>query len=113
MGNKLNIRFWDYINCPVKIKLKPNQELIYTQSYYNGEGYTHTIYGWLYQDNKLIYKVGTDTTDCDGRLTTYDEFECNLTELHSEYNKEYQLFFPNWKRVNSHQRDFFAEAAGY
>ena len=109
----MNVHFWDYIHCPVKITLKPNQELKYSQFYYNSEGYTSKLHGWEYKDNKVYYKLAVDAIDCDGRMTTYDEYECDINELHSYHNSESNLNLPNWKEVTHSQRDFFAEAAGY
>ena len=46
-------------------------------------------------------------------MTTYDEYECDISSLHAYHNTESNLDFPKWKEVNHEQRDFFAEAAGY
>lgn len=111
--NSTNARFWDYFSSPVKITLKPNQELKYYKHSYNGEGYDINITTYKYENNKVICTIFDDGWDCDGRLSSYNVFECSINKLKSHFNIHNNLFMPDWQRVESSQRDYAAEEMGF
>lgn len=96
-----NIRFWDYINSPVKLTLKPGQTLHHTKQYFNGEGYSIDCISWSFNYDKLKCIVFSDGFDCDGRLRTYQEYESPITEidLYSYFNKNTNMWTPSWTRI--------------
>ena len=111
----MNIRFWDYVtSTPVKLKLTPGQKLTYKKYYNDDEGWTLKVTSWEYIENQLICVHFTDGTDCDGRLSTFNAYICELNELYSgSINEEFGIKYPKWKSLKSEQRDYSAENMGY
>lgn len=119
---KQNARFWIYVNDGfVKLTLQPGQELRWHHAWHNGEGWSAEGYTWLYADDEpTVYEThDTDGRDCDGRLSTHDEFYCPIAELQTtaERPDQWEGFWadrkPNWERLKAWQRDYAAEAMGY
>jgi hypothetical protein len=71
-----------------------------------------TKLAWSLDDGVLRNIVATDGVDCDGRMSTYDEYVCPVEDRHSRPNMEGWLM-PAWESADSSQRDYSAEAAGY
>jgi len=96
-----NIRFWDYVYSPVKITLKPGQTLHHCKRYFNGEGNSIDCISWSYIDNHLKAIVFSDGFDCDGRLTTYSEYQCKILEtgLETYFNEYAQKNTPLWTKI--------------
>jgi hypothetical protein len=77
------------------------------------EGFHSSSTEWeLVEDEGRVLKTSeTDSRDCDGPHQSYRLEACPLTDLHARASNDRLL--PAWKTVNAHQRDHFAEAAGY
>ena len=124
----MNIRFWAFNqNCNwVKITLRPGESLTHRKVWFNGEGWSLFEETWksCIEDRQVTCTRFSDGTDCDGRLTTTDRFVCPWEELKDERRTmdvdvglrsrhEAEIQRPNWRRLDSWQRDYYAEAMGY
>ena len=113
---KRNARFWAFINLsPVKITLKPDQELYWGWRRRSEEGWDAEYETWLLEDGVVTSTVDTDGCDCDGRLSTHQSFVCPVERLQDGHQpEEYpDVVYPAWEREEASQRDYAAEAAGY
>lgn len=110
------IKFWEFINGnPVKIKIKPNQQLRYYKVTQHDEGFNSVNYTWILEDNELICTIYTYGKDCDGPLSTLNVFTCDIENVTSG-NKDEEfddVIYPKWEYKHSSQRDYYAEAMGY
>lgn len=88
----------------VVLTLRPEQSLSWDHYENHDEGWSSTWTIWRYRDGKLQLEQATDGTDCDGRLSTHVELVAVVPASGA---------FPHWDEVNSGQRDYAAEAAGY
>jgi hypothetical protein len=80
----------------------------------NEEGYSYTSYQFEHEGDLIRLQIASQAQDCDGRLDTYSEFTCSLDKLAARpASGGYDLMLPEWEKVDSHQRDYAAEAAGY
>jgi len=100
-----NARFSvDHAGSAVILTLRPGQSLSWGHYYNHEEGWSSEGCTWRYRDGKLHVEHDTDGTDCDGRLSTHVELVADVPASGA---------FPHWDEVNSGQRDYAAEAAGY
>jgi hypothetical protein len=112
----MNARFWVFVNGnDVKLTLKPGQGLQWGKSWRHDEGWSSEDYYWRYpKDGGVIFRShGTDGTDCDGRMSTIHESFCFPEDLQAHFVDEDTPMLPKWERINSRQRDYQAERAGY
>jgi hypothetical protein len=73
------------------------------------------------EGGNVILEVTTHSQDCDGPLSTYDDYICPIQDLYGHDAKDFingewleiGVKTPLWERTESHQRDYFAEAMGY
>lgn len=88
------------------------------------EGWNQVHAQWTYETDEagqvwVLHTCATDGSDCDGRLMTYCEVRCPLDRLAAvapqvpEGYPPAPYMLPNWQAVQSGQRDYAAEAAGY
>jgi len=120
----VNARFWFYwIGSWVKLTVFPNVPLsLYTggetEEGWNSYGVTFE----LDEDGLLTAAHWSDGRDCDGRLSTCDDFGVPLLALQrlgsardnrNPDNSYAERTAPEWIRERSFQRDYFAEAMGY
>ncbi len=111
-----NARFLIFVNDGfVKVTLRDGQALHWSKAWHNGEGWSAEGLSLSY-DGGIVRRVDfTDGTDCDGRLSTTVETECDCGKLAgrdvSLDGERWRL--PQWEEVNSSQYDQFAEMAGY
>ena len=124
----MNIRFWKFNQNWnwVKITLRPGQKLTHRKVWFNGEGWSLFEETWksCIEDRQVTCTRFSDGRDCDGRLTTEDQFVCSWEDLKADRSTmdvdgglrtshEVEIQRPTWKRLDSWQRDSFAEAMGY
>jgi len=132
--NPPNARFWVYPRCgsPVKLTLRPDQELTVYYTWSHEEGWSAEGYTWSHEGDHLREEHFTDGCDCDGRLSTTTIRTCRLARLveiepYCETSLDYTVMseleaawegvrWPDWQRQpfpGSYRRDYTAEAAGY
>ncbi|HEY9665071.1 MAG TPA: hypothetical protein V6C65_42060 [Allocoleopsis sp.] len=92
MTNK-NARFW-YFNRStfgwVKLTLKPEQKLYFSERFRTEEGFSCVYELYVNTDNRLLRAYSTDSRDCDGRHCSYEYLACALEETQFyplEYDK--------------------------
>jgi hypothetical protein len=110
-----NARFWDCVGYGwVKITLRPGQQLHHSSGGPTDEGYHWVASTWEHDHDQVRMIEASRSRDCDGRLDTYTEHVCPLAELNAKpWDPSPSGRIPKWRRVNSSQRDYAAEAAGY
>lgn len=138
--NPPNARFWVYPHCgsPVKLTLRPGQELTTYYGWRHEEGWSAEGDTWTHGGDHVRHEHFTDGCDCDGRLSTTTICTCPLDLLivreptteyprseafsldytvRSEFLAAWEgVRWPDWQRQpfpESHQRDYAAEAMGY
>lgn len=112
-----NARFTHWLDADntVRITLRPGQTLSWGKGWRHEEGWSSVSYTWTHTGDGILEAFASDGTDCDGRLSRYSETFCPLDRLAShawEWNGSMQ-YTPAWEPVESSQRDYQAEAAGY
>lgn len=117
-------RIWIYrtqTETWVKITITEAKPVELYRAYRHNEGWSSEYEKYsieTLEDGRVgvLSEQTTDGTDCDGRLTQrYDYFAPldQLTAYRNEYTPDYVRGLPDWERVSSSQRDYYAEAAGY
>ena len=122
MQQPRNARFWVHVNGgPVKLTLRPDQELSWGYAVRTDEGWASESYTWSHEGDHVRLKWCDDGVDCDGRLTRYGESHASLDELlvdppscsDSERHVYENVLWPLWRKDYAGQRDEYAEMAGY
>lgn len=130
MSMRTNARFWVYVNGgPVKITLRPGQQLSWSCGGPTDEGWSRESETWGYDCEDHVGEVFRqwchDGRDCDGRLTREGEDVCDLADLRREWpgglddmsqaerDGWRDVRWPAWRKAKSCQYDEYAEAAGY
>ena len=110
-----NARFWEFAHgSPVKVTLRPGERKSWGTAQQTEEGWESEWVIWEHAGDKVLRESGADGTDCDGRLSTFNEYVCPLNKLHwGGWGGEGIGRFPEWEKLDSSQRDYAAEAAGY
>lgn len=112
-----NARFWLMTDHgPVKLTLAPGQTLQFSSGGPTDEGYSYTGTAITYEaeDHRLRLEVTTEARDCDGPLSTWDDFQVDLHDLKGiPAQDDSGIAFPNWERWTSGQYDAYAARAGY
>lgn len=109
-------RFWhiSHTGENVKITIRKGEILSHSHAMETDEGWLSKWVRWSFDGEVLRAEYKTDGTDCDGRLSSWGESECPVSDLESGYvDEEEGIAFPSWRKVGSGQRDYAAEAAGY
>ena len=116
----MNAKFWVYSgdeSSPVKLTLRPGQELTHYHFEYTDEGWSSETNTWRF-DGELVYrKWCTDGRDCDGRLSHGGSDVCELRKLSAR--EPYEPIdgcagVPEWKEDEpTLTYDEYAQAAGY
>lgn len=108
-----NARFWTYVNKgPVKLTLRFGQSLTWSKWERTDEGWSSEGYTWTHEEQGVRRQWGSDGVDCDGRLRQGGELYAPLAALHAGRTVD-DVTYPAWEKVESWQRDYQAEAAGY
>lgn len=107
------VRFWAiYRGSPVRLTLHQGKGLSWQFSHPTEEGYHEEGATYFLNGDTLTQEWWYDGRDCDGRMTREGECECRIDQLAAGY-QEGEITWPKWEPVNSRQRDYAAEAAGY
>lgn len=117
-----NARFWTWIqDGPVKLTLRPGQELAHSMGGPCEEGYHYELTYWRFDGQRVTCGSESSSRDCDGPHEYHSVAEAPLDQL-SAYEPWSQdnddpalkgIRFPDWKQTDASQRDRFAEAMGY
>lgn len=105
----MNARFKIYVHgSPVMITLKPHKPIAHSEGGPTDEGYEweRTIYE--FDGYYVTATYAHESSCCDGRFSSNREMRCPVGLLRASKRRS-----PMWEKVNSSQRDYFAEAAGY
>lgn len=112
-----NARFWvwhqdDY----VKLTLTPSRPAL--ETYHRSaheEGWASRYTRWELSDGVVLRVSEDDGRDCDGRMSSSEECECQLDRLaaHEVPWIPGAPRLPDWELASRGQRDYSAEAAGY
>jgi hypothetical protein len=109
----MNARFWAYVNDgQVKITLRPMQTASWSKRWAHEEGWSAEGETWTHWRDHIERTVWTDGRDCDGRMSTETVLRCDLAHLMDDERPDREPY-PDWQRIESSQRDYQAEAAGY
>jgi hypothetical protein len=109
-----NARFWVVWNTDlVKLTLAPGQRLELFQLQRHEEGWSSSGKSFEHTGEAILQEIHDDGTDCDGRLTYSSTSVCPLAELAAFVSDYFEEPLPRWTVLESEQRDFNAEAAGY
>ena len=125
-----NARFWVYWHDGwVKLTLKPEQSLEVGYGRLHDEGWCRYHQSWEHDGDRVLCASTSESADCDGRHSDYDDCECLLENLAAvqheklcDFSDEYPEGFmpdfdapltPKWEHIKASQYDQFAEAAGY
>ena len=102
-----------------KISIKSGQEAHFHEHHYHDEGWSSSSMSVTRRGNTLRLRRRTDGTDCDGRMSTYGEFTCHVSQRAAyrawapRGEKRPRVCYPRWEEVESNQRDYAAERMGY
>jgi hypothetical protein len=109
-----NARFWVIWNADlVKLTLAPGQRLSLFHAERHEEGWHCIRKSFEHTGEAILQEIHNDGTDCDGRLTYSSTSACPLAELGAFVSDCCKEPLPRWTVLESEQRDFSAEAAGY
>lgn len=122
-----NARFWVYVNGgPVRLTLKPGQQLQHHTWERHEEGWSSEATSWEYPDDEdAVYREWClDGRDCDGRLTRHGADRCDVAnlsdgvEIDNEFYEDHHYwtgkFWPAWDQHEPGMTyDEFAQASGY
>lgn len=104
------IRFWYWSkNSVVKLVLHPGQVIETGRSGRHDEGWSSSSERLYFDGVKVWRDWWSDGTDCDGRMSASGQ-DVMVDPVGHEHHG---LRLPTWERVESGQRDYAAEAAGY
>lgn len=112
----MNARFWAWYNgSPVRLTIRQGQTLRWATGGRTDEGWFRECVEWELLGMILYRRDFADGADCDGRLSTSAECYCHLEDLASGSTDpdDPAIGYPCWERLESSQRDYAAEAAGY
>lgn len=98
----------------VRLKLRPGAAPLHVWSGGpDDEGWSSRGERWWVEDGVIHNDVATDGRDCDGRMSTHEEYHCPVELRHASFNEYTGYLMPAWERGKSGQRDYSAEAMGY
>lgn len=113
----MTARFWVWWNDGwVKLSLRKARPLFVSTFSYTDEGWSREECSWEFDGRKIIRSWTIEEKDCDGRLDRYGDEETDILHLkdcESPDSWEQGIKFPSWRKVDSSQRDEYAELAGY
>lgn len=121
-------RFWTYVNGGwVKLSLRDDQELHWDRYERADEGWGGEERTWCRYGDTVTEIITHAGTDCDGYLSRTDRYACPVTSLAAVPPETVVVWAegklvplgeslparPEWERVDSVQRDLYAESMGY
>lgn len=111
------LRFWTWaIDGFVKLSLRPGDVLTWGTGGPNEEGWSSRTNQWRHDGTRVVHTLNTDQRDCDGRLSTHNVEAAQRYDLaiHRRIGDDgVAVRLPAWENLDSSQRDYAAEAAGY
>lgn len=96
----------------VRLKLRAGETLHIGHRGPDEEGWSSRCEGWKVEDGRIVNTVATDGVDCDGRLSTFTKYTCDVADRHAALN-DFGYLMPAWEMADSGQRDYNSEIAGY
>lgn len=108
-------RFWYYHKSGmVRIKLRAGQSLHHSHGGRTEEGWSRESNRFEFDGRTVTNEFCNDGADCDGRMTRHGVVTCAADRLAAGYlDTENGAAFPDWQTVETGQRDYSAESAGY
>jgi hypothetical protein len=108
----------------VRLCLSPERPRLSFERYWRtDEGWSSTATTWWLDGSgskRVLCSHMSDGTDCDGRLTQYATHELRwrdraCRDMFSEFPEPENkgIMAPHWVKLGAHQRDQYAEMAGY
>jgi hypothetical protein len=109
------VLFWTYVNgAHAGVYMEPGDVVSFTFGGPHEEGFSRTTMTFKHDGEFIVCSDETDSRDCDGPLSTWDESEARIDALDAREPVQDELpRTPAWEIRNRGQRDAFAEAAGY
>lgn len=108
-------RFWTYHGEGlIRLTLSDGQSLHHYRGGPTDEGWSSESVRWTLDGGIVTRETVQDGRDCDGRLTRHYVDVCPIAKLASEpayYDPGFKV--PRWQSIDSRQRDYSAEQAGY
>jgi hypothetical protein len=109
-----NARFWIIWNATLaKLTLAPGQRLTLSSFSRHEEGWTRQWKSFEHTGEAVEHTTHEDGTDCDGRSSYTATCLCPLSELAAFKSDYFEEPLPKWTVLESEQRDYTAEQAGY
>lgn len=109
-----NARFWTVAHgSPVKLTLRPGQELVHIDFNYHDEGWTREVDQWVHCGDEIQMFITVEGRDCDGRSEWSADLACQMDKLADNLHECSGIRYPAFERIRSSQRDHSAEAMGY
>lgn len=128
-----NARFWESHNGSwVKLTLRPGDTFYTREGGATEEGYSVTHSEYAFDGKTVTRESHTDSRDCDGRMSHTTLTRCRVRKLASRapyvdrdfvatardtFDETYcpvpGAMLPMWERIDTRQRDYSAESAGY
>ena len=107
------IKFWIWVEDQwQEISLdETDDEWSHSESYPTEEGWHSSSIQLTYKKGVVIKEYNSRDSDCDGPLERSSTWEWDGETTHVSYDREHRV--PDWKEVDSSQRDYFAEKMGY
>ena len=112
-------RFWVWHHdSPVRLCLRLGESITLSEGGRTDEGGYSSSSTYHISCGRVVCETHTDSTDCDGRMSSHNTVDCSVYELESRTGPDDDALacsvrWPAWERVSSGQRDYSAEAAGY
>lgn len=109
------VRFWAFINnSMVRIAIHPGQTLHHSAFQHTDEGFERFSRSWTHDGRFVSESSYCRSRDCDGLYENWWERECEADRMAAVSNVHVPgHLLPEWRHLNSNQRDHSAEAAGY
>ena len=77
------------------------------------EGYVRNETRYSMDKNIVYREFHSYSRDCDGPHEIHSEWSCNQKDFYQKQDEGQTVFIGRWECLESHQRDYFAEAMGY
>lgn len=111
-------RFWVYANSGwVRLALRDGDEISHCEHESHEEGFSTEWNTWERDGSAIVNTWSTADRCCDGNFSRDGAHESSTRELEAHASEEIcgemAPARPVWTQLNSRQRDYSAEAAGY
>lgn len=110
----LTARFWSYVlGGWVRLALRDGETLTHSTGGPCDEGCHYETYSWSRDGETISFSSQQWGRDCDGGYERSHEATCAIWDLAARDSFEDTHGTPQWEKVDSRQRYYAAEAAGY